>query len=44
MKLRENSLTICFLLLFLAALVAQAIAGHDGFNNEQLQHGGVTCA
>lgn len=37
---RENSLTICFLLLFLGALIAQAIAGHAGFNAEQLQHGG----
>jgi hypothetical protein len=41
MKFRENSLTICFLALFLAALIAQAIAGHAGFNNEQLQHGGT---
>jgi membrane protein implicated in regulation of membrane protease activity len=39
--LRENSLTLFFLALFLAALVAQAIAGHAGFNAEQLQHGGV---
>jgi hypothetical protein len=39
--LRENSLTLFFLLLFLAALVAQAIAGHASFNAEQLQHGGV---
>jgi hypothetical protein len=40
MKLRESSLTICFLLLFLAALIGQAIAGHAAFNSEQLQHGG----
>jgi Domain of unknown function (DUF6766) len=38
--LRENSLTICFLLLFFGALIAQAIAGHAAFNAEQLQHGG----
>ena len=37
----ENSLTVVFGLLFLAALVAQALAGHDAFNNEQLQHGGT---
>ena len=38
--LRANGLTIFFGLLFLAALVAQAIAGHAAFNAEQLQHGG----
>jgi uncharacterized protein DUF6766 len=38
--LRENSLTVCFLLFFFGALIAQAIAGHAGFNAEQLQHGG----
>ena len=37
---RENSLTLGFGLLFFAALIAQAIAGHAGFNAEQLQHGG----
>lgn len=37
---RDNGLTICFGLLFAGALVAQAIAGHDAFNAEQLQHGG----
>jgi hypothetical protein len=39
--LRENSLTLFFLLLFLGTLGAQAIAGHASFNAEQLQHGGV---
>ena len=38
--LRENSLSIFFLAIFLAALVGQAIAGHAEFNNEQLAHGG----
>jgi len=38
--LRENSLTICFLLFFFASLTAQAIAGHAAFNADQLQHGG----
>lgn len=33
--LRENSLTIVFLGLFLASLVFQAIAGHSAFNDEQ---------
>jgi hypothetical protein len=40
MKLRENSLTICFLVLFFGALIGQAIAGHASFNADQLQHGG----
>jgi hypothetical protein len=41
MKLwRENSMTLVFLLLFFGALIGQAIAGHAGFNAEQLQHGG----
>ena len=31
--LRENSLSIVFLLLFLAALCGQAIAGHAEFND-----------
>ena len=39
--LRENSLTTCFLLLFVGALIAQAFAGHARFNAEQLQHGGA---
>jgi hypothetical protein len=37
--LKENSLSIVFLLLFLAALVAQAIAGHADFNEDQDRHG-----
>jgi hypothetical protein len=36
--LRENSLSIVFLGLFLIALVFQAIAGHALFNDEQDQH------
>jgi hypothetical protein len=39
--LRENSLTLTFLALFLAALVAQAVAGHAAFNNDQADHGGA---
>jgi hypothetical protein len=37
--LKENSLSIVFLLLFLAALTGQAIAGHADFNEEQARHG-----
>jgi hypothetical protein len=38
--LRDNSLSIFFLVIFLAALAGQAIAGHNAFNQEQLDHGG----
>jgi hypothetical protein len=37
--LRENSLGVVFGLLFLAALVGQAIAGHIAHNQEALAHG-----
>jgi hypothetical protein len=37
--LRQNSLTIVFLVLFLAALTGQAVAGHADFNEEQVRHG-----
>jgi hypothetical protein len=37
--LKENSLSIVFLLMFLAALVGQAVAGHADFNEQQVQHG-----
>jgi hypothetical protein len=36
---RENSLSLFFLVIFLAALTGQAIAGHELFNQEQLAHG-----
>jgi hypothetical protein len=38
--LRENSLTVFFGTLFLAALIGQAIAGHAAYNQEQLAHDG----
>jgi hypothetical protein len=38
--LRENSLGVAFGLLFLAALIGQAIAGHIAYNQEELAHGG----
>ena len=34
--LRENSLSIVFLALFVVALVGQAIAGHADFNEQQV--------
>jgi hypothetical protein len=37
---RDNSLSIFFLVIFLAALIGQAIAGHSLYNQEQLDHGG----
>ena len=40
--LKENSLSIVFLALFLAALVGQAIAGHADFNDNAVSHGDPT--
>jgi hypothetical protein len=40
--LKQNSLSIVFLLLFLAALGGQAIAGHADFNEQQERHGDPT--
>jgi hypothetical protein len=40
--LRDNSLSIVFLALFIAALVGQAIAGHADFNNNAASHGDPT--
>jgi uncharacterized protein DUF6766 len=37
---RENSLSIFFLVIFLASLVGQAIAGHAQFNHDQILHHG----
>jgi hypothetical protein len=37
--LKENSLSIVFLLLFLAAVFGQALAGHADFNEDQDRHG-----
>jgi hypothetical protein len=37
--LRENSLTLCFLVLFAATLVGQALAGHADLNNQLLADG-----
>jgi hypothetical protein len=38
--IREHSLSLCFLVIFLAALVGQAIAGHALHNQEAMAHGG----
>jgi hypothetical protein len=38
--LRENSLSLVFLAIFLASLVGQAFVGHGLFNQEQLLHHG----
>src|SRR3954470_11500465 len=40
--LKEQSLSIVFLLLFLAALAGQAVAGHADFNEQQVLHGDPT--
>jgi hypothetical protein len=40
--LRENSLSIFFGVLFLAALVGQSVAGHISYNHEQVAHGEPT--
>jgi hypothetical protein len=37
--LRENSLSVFFLVIFVAALIGQAIAGHSLYNDEALAHG-----
>jgi hypothetical protein len=37
---RDNSLSIFFLIIFLASLAGQAIAGHGQFNHDQLLHHG----
>jgi hypothetical protein len=39
---RDNSLSLFFLAIFLAALVAQALVGHDAYNEEQATHGEAT--
>jgi hypothetical protein len=38
--LRDNSLSIFFLAIFVAAVAFQSLAGWQDFNNEQLRHGG----
>jgi hypothetical protein len=38
--LREQSISLFFLIIFFAAIVGQAIAGHELYNQEQAAHGG----
>jgi hypothetical protein len=40
--LRDNSLSLAFLVLFLAAVAGQALAGYRLYNEEQRQHGEAT--
>ena len=35
----EQSLTLCFVALFIACVVGQSVAGHRAYNEEQLAHG-----
>jgi hypothetical protein len=36
--LRDHGLSLFFLAIFLLALVGQAIAGHAGYNNDEIEH------
>jgi hypothetical protein len=36
---RDNGLSLFFLAIFIAAIVGQAIAGHELYNQQQLEHG-----
>ena len=40
--LRNHSLSLFFLTIFVAALIGQAIAGNAEFNNEAIEHGSET--
>jgi hypothetical protein len=40
--LRDHSLSLFFLAIFLAALIGQSIAGHAEYNNEAIAHSSVT--
>jgi hypothetical protein len=37
--LRNNSLSLFFLVLFLVTVLAQSVAGHRAYNEEQVEHG-----
>jgi hypothetical protein len=39
---RENSLSLFFFVIFVGALIGQAISGHSLYNQEQLEHGEQT--
>src|SRR3954452_8314763 len=36
--LRDNGLTLFFLVLFLASIAGQAVAGHNLYNEQEMQH------
>jgi hypothetical protein len=38
-SIRDNSLSLFFLTIFLLAVVGQALVGHEAFNDEQMLHG-----
>jgi hypothetical protein len=40
--IRENSLSIVFLLLFIGALTGQAVSGHADYNDQAVRHGDST--
>jgi hypothetical protein len=40
--LRQNSLSLVFLVLFLVAVFGQSLAGQRAYNEEQLEHGSAT--
>jgi Domain of unknown function (DUF6766) len=40
--LRNNSLSLFFLVLFLVTVCAQSLAGHRAYNEEQVEHGAET--
>ena len=42
LRLYENSLSLAFLLLFLASFFLHAVGGAGEYNSEQLEHGGET--
>jgi hypothetical protein len=42
--LRDNSLSLFFFVIFLAAVIGQAIAGHSAYTNDQLAHGEATAS
>jgi hypothetical protein len=42
LRIRENSLSVFFLVIFLGALSGQSLAGWKVYNDEQLEHGAAT--
>ena len=42
--IRDNSLSLFFLAIFVLALIGQSVTGHNLYNQEQLEHGEPTIA